>query len=683
MAKVDVEMPKMGESITEGTVIEWHKAPGDEIEQDETLLEIGTDKVDTEVPSPHAGVLDEVLVEAGDTVEVGAQIAVIETEPEVAGDGADEAPPAEDTDEAEETEVQDEPVQETVETRHAASQGDDVAAADSDEESDDTADDAVETRRGASQETEDDTGEEEASEPDTSDADGETTEIVMPKMGESITEGTVIEWHKAPGDEIEQDETLLEIGTDKVDTEVPSPKGGVLHEILVEEGETVEVGAAIAVVGTGAAPGGADDPEEPVEETVETRHAASQDDAGGTTGDGAPEPAPQRPSGDGAATRREPAGAEAGAGGGTHVREEEGGGVQRHGESGRFYSPLVRSIAQEEGLSMSELESIEGSGREGRVTKDDVMAYLDEGRPAVETQPVASPEEAEEPVAQEEPTEETVETRHAASQGDDETEETPSPEETTPERSAPPPAQAGGYDGRVEIMEMDRMRQITAEHMIRSKGTSAHVTSFAEADVTGLVKRRERHKEAFQEREGIKLTYTPFFVQAAIEALKEHPMLNASVEDDKIIIKKDYHVGMAVAIGQKGLMAPVIRHADQKSLSGLAYAADDLAERARSQQLQPDELQSGTFTVTNIGSLGSTMGTPIINQPQVGILATGAIKKRPVVIEDDDLGDIIAVRHIMYLSLSYDHRIIDGAMGASFLQKVVAELEDHDPEEEV
>ncbi|PSQ88856.1 MAG: 2-oxoglutarate dehydrogenase, E2 component, dihydrolipoamide succinyltransferase, partial [Bacteroidetes bacterium QS_8_64_10] len=216
MAKVDVEMPKMGESITEGTVIEWHKAPGDEIEQDETLLEIGTDKVDTEVPSPHAGVLDEVLVEAGDTVEVGAQIAVIETEPEVAGDGADEAPPAEDTDEAEETEVHDEPVQETVETRHAASQGDDVAAADSDEESDDTADDAVETRRGASQETEDDTGEEEASEPDTSDADGETTEIVMPKMGESITEGTVIEWHKAPGDEIEQDETLLEIGTDKV-----------------------------------------------------------------------------------------------------------------------------------------------------------------------------------------------------------------------------------------------------------------------------------------------------------------------------------------------------------------------------------------------------------------------------------------------------------------------------------
>jgi len=521
MAKVDVEMPKMGESITEGTVIEWHKAPGDEIEQDETLLEIGTDKVDTEVPSPHAGVLDEVLVEAGDTVEVGAQIAVIETEPEVAGDGADEAPPAEDTDEAEETEVQDEPVQ----------------------------------------------------------------------------------------------------------------------------------------------------------ETVETRHAASQDDAGGTTGDGAPEPAPQRPSGDGAATRREPAGAEAGAGGETHVREEEGGGVQRHGESGRFYSPLVRSIAQEEGLSMSELESIEGSGREGRVTKDDVMAYLDEGRPAVETQPVASPEEAEEPVAQEEPTEETVETRHAASQGDDETEETPSPEETTPERSAPPPAQAGGYDGRVEIMEMDRMRQITAEHMIRSKGTSAHVTSFAEADVTGLVRLRESQKEAFKEREGVKLTYTPFFTKAAVEALREHPLLNASVEGDKIVLKKDYHVGIAVAIGNKGLLAPVIRNAGDYNVTGLARKAASMAERARNKELQPDELQGGTFTVTNIGSLGSLMGTPIINQPQVGILATGAIQKRPVVIEDDDLGDAICIRHMMYLSLSYDHRIIDGAMGASFLQRVVAELE--------
>ena len=221
---------------------------------------------------------------------------------------------------------------------------------------------------------------------------------------------------------------------------------------------------------------------------------------------------------------------------------------------------------------------------------------------------------------------------------------------------------------------MDRMRKMTAEHMVRSKATSAHVTSFAEADVTGLVRLRESNKEAFQEREGVKLTYTPFFVKAAVEALREHPILNASVEGDKIVLKKDYHVGIAVAIGNKGLLAPVIRNAGDYNVVGLARKAANMAERARNKELQPDELQGGTFTVTNIGSLGSLMGTPIINQPQVGILATGAIQKRPVVVEDD-LGDSIAVRHMMYLSLSYDHRIIDGAMGASFLQRVVTELE--------
>lgn len=222
---------------------------------------------------------------------------------------------------------------------------------------------------------------------------------------------------------------------------------------------------------------------------------------------------------------------------------------------------------------------------------------------------------------------------------------------------------------------MDRMRKMTAEHMVRSKATSAHVTSFAEADVTGLVRLRESNKEAFLEREGVKLTYTPFFAKAAVEALREHPILNASVEGDKIVLKKDYHVGIAVAIGNKGLLAPVIRNAGDYNVVGLTRKAANMAERARNKELQPDELQGGTFTVTNIGSLGSLMGTPIINQPQVGILATGAIQKRPVVVEDEDFGDSISIRHMMYLSLSYDHRIIDGAMGASFLQRVVAELE--------
>jgi 2-oxoglutarate dehydrogenase E2 component (dihydrolipoamide succinyltransferase) len=230
---------------------------------------------------------------------------------------------------------------------------------------------------------------------------------------------------------------------------------------------------------------------------------------------------------------------------------------------------------------------------------------------------------------------------------------------------------------------MDRMRQIIAEHMVRSKATSAHVTSFTEADVTNLVRTRERNKGAFEKREGVKLTFTPFFVQAAVESLREHPILNASVEADKILIRRDLHIGIAVAIGRTGLVAPVIRNAGQKSLSGFAHAAADLAERARNKQLQPDELSGGTFTITNIGSLGSLMGTPIINQPQVAILAIGAIKKRPVVIEDPNLGDIIAIRHMVYLSLSYDHRIIDGAMAASFLQRFVHTLESIDPDEEL
>src|SRR5690606_32063222 len=239
------------------------------------------------------------------------------------------------------------------------------------------------------------------------------------------------------------------------------------------------------------------------------------------------------------------------------------------------------------------------------------------------------------------------------------------------------------HGGRVEIIEMDRMRQIIAEHMVRSKATSAHVTSFAEADVTGLVKLREAKKQEFEAREGVKLTFTPFFVHAAVEALREHPILNASVEEKRILIKKDLHIGIAVAIGKKGLVAPVIRGAGQKHRSGLAHAAAHLAARARDKQHQPDGLQGGTFTITNIGSLGSLMGTPIINQPQVAILAVGTIKKRPVVIEDPNLGDIIAVRQMVYLSLSYDHRVIDGAMAASFLQKYVATLEEIGPDFEL
>ena len=673
MAKEQVEMPKMGESITEGTVIAWHKQPGDEVDMDETLLEIGTDKVDTEVPSPAAGVLEEHLVEEGETVEVGTAIATVETEPEAAGDGGGDAPPSGESDEEEseaEAPTDDrqraEPGKPTEAEDDAGAQRDGAApsVAPSSEDGDAQAEEEPVTP-AAEEETP--AAEEEPAAEDEPGGDGqppapgggETTEIVMPKMGESITEGTVIAWYKQPGDEIEMDEIILEIGTDKVDTEVPSPAEGTLQEQLVEEGETVEVGTPIALVGTGApvdTSAGDDEPDVGAQRrearTPGARAAPEEETA--PSGDGAPQQQPaeaqSEPSrGDGSAAQPPPAGGD--------------GAVQRRGESGRFYSPLVRSIAEEEGLSMQELEALDGSGREGRVTKEDVLAYLEEGRPA--QQPV-------------EATEAQREDRPAREQ------QRPSaPQPDADAARAPMPGDAEGYDGRVEIQEMDRMRQITAEHMIRSKQTSAHVTSFAEADVTGLVELRENQKEAFREREGVKLTFTPFFVQAAVEALREHPVVNASVDGDQIILKKDYHVGIAVAIGKKGLMAPVIRHADEKNLVGLARTAADLSERTRSKDLQPDELQGGTFTVTNIGSLGSTMGTPIINQPQVGILATGAIKKRPVVIEDDELGDIIAVRHMMYACLSYDHRIIDGAMGASFLQTFTDALESHSADDEI
>jgi 2-oxoglutarate dehydrogenase E2 component (dihydrolipoamide succinyltransferase) len=605
MATVDVEMPKMGESITEGTVIAWHKQPGDEVDQDETILEIGTDKVDTEVPSPAAGVLAEVLVEEGDTVEVGTIIARLETEAE--------APAA-----AEGGDAPEQPAEQ-----------DGGASADAEEPAPD-----------------------DAAPGDADAAEGERTEVVMPKMGESITEGTVIAWYKEVGETVAVDETLLEIGTDKVDTEVPSPADGVVAERLVEEGDTVEVGTVIAVIAASAEAAA-----EPASAPAGTSGAASDAPAnatGGADGDGGASEAAPAPSGDGAVRETQPAGAD---------REP----IKRRGSDGRFYSPLVRSIAREEGLTMGELESIEGSGREGRVTKEDVLAYLEE-RPeapaggdsgAPSSAPSGAPQTAPRRPA---PSEQAGRPRYTVEEG-------PDADELEQQ-----------YGERIEVVPMDRMRKITAEHMVRSKATSAHVTSFAEADVTGLVKFREQNKKEFQEREGIKLTFTPFFVKAAVEALREHPVLNASVEGDKIVIKKDHHVGIAVAIGQKGLLAPVIRNAGDYNVVGLARKAANMAERARNKELQPDELQGGTFTVTNIGSLGSLMGTPIINQPQVGILATGAIKKRPVVMEDDDYGDVITVRHMMYLSLSYDHRIIDGAMGASFLQRVVSELEAFSPD---
>ena len=617
MAKVDVVMPKMGESVMEGTVLTWSKQVGDEVELDETLLEISTDKVDSEVPSPSAGRLAEILVQEGETVEVGARIAVIETDVNAAlsapaeaggGDGANvdpaEVAAAEAGADAEERiavseEAKDaapniQPVEEAEQAAEASGAG---------------------ARANADAMTGTQTG------PVVS--GGERTPVVMPKMGESVMEGTVLSWAKAVGDEVELDETLLEISTDKVDSEVPSPAKGILAEILVHEGETVEVGEPIAVIATGA---GASVGTAPAP-AVRTDAPTPAEKGYGMAGDGSATAAPAK------------------------AQVADAGPLQRRGADGRFFSPLVRSIASKEGVSQQELESIPGTGTEGRVTKKDILGYIEQRKAA----PQPAPQQRQAPAQQ------------------------PAPA-AKPQAPAP---EAAEYGDRVEVVEMDRMRQLISDHMRRSKDTSAHVTSFNEIDVTNLVQARENNKNAFFKREGVKLTFTPFFVRAAVEALRTHPILNASVEGRRIIVKKDYHIGIAVAIGTKGLLVPVVRDAGQKNLTGLTHAIADLAERARNKQLMPDELQGGTFTVTNVGSLGSLMGTPIINQPQVAILSPGAIKKRPVVVEHPELGDIIAIRQMMFVSLSYDHRIIDGSMAASYLQAYKEALESIDPNEPI
>ncbi|MDR8391987.1 2-oxoglutarate dehydrogenase, E2 component, dihydrolipoamide succinyltransferase [Aliifodinibius sp. S!AR15-10] len=583
MARVEVEMPQMGESVMEGTVIEWAKNVGDEIEEDETLLEIATDKVDTEIPSPKSGIIVEILAEEGDTIEVGQVIAVIETDKEaaesVSGNGQA------DTEETEETETE--------------------AVAE------DTIDEQAEEQAPAAT-------------AQAGDGEGERLEVTMPQMGESVMEGTVIEWAKSVGDTVEVDEPLLEIATDKVDTEIPSPHAGTLVEILAEEGDTVEVGQAIAIIATGKVSATPKDTETTPPESTESAPAEEEQEQ------------PVAASANGAVA--------------------EGSEPQRIGSDGRFYSPLVRSIAKEEGITQEELESIEGSGQGGRVSKEDIMAYL-EDRKAGKTA-----------------TQETPALSKPASSGK---EQSISAGELNVQR----PSQ------NVEILKMDRMRKTIAEHMVRSKQTSAHVTTFAEADVTNLVRWREANKKEFYERAGIKLTFTPLFLEAFIQAIREFPLINSSVDtdNDQILLKRDINFGIAVALGEGGkggLIVPVIKQAQDKNLVGLAKEVSELAKKARTKNLNPDDLVGGTITLTNYGSVGNLMGTPIINQPQVAIVGTGVIEKRPVVMETDG-GDVIAIRHMMYLSMSYDHRIIDGAHGGAFLNRVTELLENFDTDRAV
>ncbi|WP_421773021.1 2-oxoglutarate dehydrogenase, E2 component, dihydrolipoamide succinyltransferase [Gracilimonas sp.] len=587
MAKVEVVMPQMGESVMEGTVIEWAKNVGDTVEVDETLLEVATDKVDTEVPSPEAGVLVEVLAEEGDVIEVGKPIAIIETDADAAGDvstgGSDKTEESTAQEETQEAEAQ----EESEEAPAASSGGGD---------------------------------------------EGERIEVQMPQMGESVVEATVIGWSKQVGDKVEEDETLLEISTDKVDSEVPSPAAGTLVEILAEENDTIEVGQTIAVIATGE---------------------------GASASSGSSKPAPQKEEKKEAkAEQKQEAQPAAATSNGTSGGSEP----QRVGSDGRFYSPLVRSIAKEEGISQEELENIDGSGQGGRVSKKDILAYVEDRKAGKVSAPAQK--------------------KQATSAG---------LSKPSSSKSSDGSISAGQLDvkhspsGDVEVIKMDRMRKMIAEHMVRSKQTSAHVTTFAEVDVTNMVKWRNANKGKFQEKTGTKLTFTPLFVESIINAMLEFPLINSSVVDDEIHLKKDINFGLAVALGtggEGGLIVPVIKKAQEKNLVGLANSVNEVAEKARSKKLSPDDLVGGTITLTNYGSVGNLMGTPIINQPQVAIIGTGAIEKRPVVMETE-AGDVIAIRHMMYLSMSYDHRIIDGAHGGAFLNRIKQILEDFDTDRTV
>ncbi len=468
-----------------------------------------------------------------------------------------------------------------------------------------------------------------------------TVDLVMPKLGESIMEATILKWHKQPGESIKMDETLLEIATDKVDSEVPSTAAGVVEEILFKVNDVVPIGTIIARIKT-SVDSRQSDTQSTVQSTVDSRQPVAS------------QPAVSNQSTADSRQHAEEA---------VIVETIERKQSSANGSSNRFYSPLVLNIAASEGVSMTELENIPGTGNEGRVTKKDILQYVSnkkQGKATGYESRASSPGQS------------------AVSQNDVSV-INPVINETS--QLAARSSQLAAYTGNVEIIEMDRMRKLIAEHMVRSKHTSPHVTSFTEADVTNMVMWRDKVKKDFEKREGTKITFTPLFVEAIVRCIKKFPLINSSLDGNNIIVKKDINIGMATALPSGNLIVPVIKNADQLNLVGLTKQVNTLADNARNGRLKADDTQSGTFTFTNVGTFGSLMGTPIINQPQVAILAVGAIKKRPVVIETPH-GDSIAIRHMMYLSMSYDHRIVDGSLGATFLTAVAKELENFNGERE-
>ncbi|MCA5895012.1 2-oxoglutarate dehydrogenase, E2 component, dihydrolipoamide succinyltransferase [Isoptericola sp. NEAU-Y5] len=595
----NVQLPALGESVTEGTVTRWLKSVGDRVEVDEPLLEVSTDKVDTEIPSPVAGTLQQILVEEDETVEVGANLAVI-------GEG-DAAPAAEAPQAEEKAEPEPEAAPEPQAEAPAAAEEPAAEAAPATEEP---------AAQGG--------------------GDGSGTEVALPALGESVTEGTVTRWLKAVGDSVEVDEPLLEVSTDKVDTEIPSPVAGTLQKILVEEDETVEVGAALALIGSGAAPAA-----EPADKPAEPAKAPEPV--------GAPEPAPAAPAEEKPAPQAEekpapkadekPAASEAPAPA-APAPAAPAASAPAAGK-GSYLTPLVRKLAAEKGVDVS---TIEGTGVGGRIRKEDVLAAAEKA-----AAPAAAPASSAPAAAPKAP-------------------------------AAVPPVSP--LRGTTE--KMSRLRKIVAERMVEALHTQAQLTTVVEVDVTKVAKLRAKAKESFKAREGANLTYLPFYTLAAIEALKAYPKVNASIDPEKgeITYHPAENVGIAVDT-ERGLVVPVIKNAGDLNLAGIARQIGDLGARTRANKVGPDELSGATFTITNTGSGGALIDTPIVPGGQVAILGTGTITKKPAVVTGPDGEETIAIRQFAYLFLSYDHRLVDGADAARFLTAIKNRIEEAAFESEV
>ena len=587
----NVVMPKMGESISEGTILRWLKKEGDTVEKDEMIVEISTDKVDTEVPSTVAGTLLKILAQEKQTVGVGEPIASIGASGEAA---AQPSAPA-----------QEAPKQ--PETQQAAPQK--------------AAEQAPPPQPQVAQ------PEAPRAQPSSNGQDAGQA-VVMPKMGESIAEGTILRWLKKEGDKVEKDEMLVEISTDKVDTEVPSTFAGTLSKIVAQEKETVAVGATIAYISTGQQSSGA--ASAPALQQAVQAQAAPTTQAPQPT---APAPQPQQQPAAQQVAQAAPV------------------------NDNRFYSPLVKSIAKAEGVTPQELVTIPGSGLDNRVNKNDMLQYVEarkSGRVQVAPQQAAPAAQAQQ-----------------------------SAPSFTPAQPAPMPKSSFTSSGQnVTIIPMDNIRIKIADHMLRSVATSPHVTSLSEVDVTNIINYQKKNKDEFLKRYGVKLTLTPIFIECMVKALREFPFINASIEGTNIIVRNDINFGIAVAMPQvegsplpPALIVPVIKHADQLNLAGLSKAVGDLANKARTKKLTPDDISGGTFTFTNPGMFGNILATAIINMPQLAIMSAGAVVKRAVVKTDAEGNDYIAIRSMMFLGLNHDHRLIDGLYAVQFTERVKAYME--------